>query len=76
MHFLMDIMRLLEQRPTMLLLEIKNALDCTISTTFEFGYPNLFSIVTSYSDIFYVHLGATLERSEISLVGNCECNLV
>lgn len=73
MQFLMNMIRLLEQRSPMLLLEIKNALDCSISTTFEFGYPNLFSVISTYSDIFYVNLGVTLERSEVGLVGNNEC---
>lgn len=73
MHFLMNIIRLLEQRAPMLLLEIKNALDCTISTTFEFGYPNLYTVISTHSDIFYINLGVTLERSEVGLVGNTEC---
>ncbi|XP_011292102.1 meiosis regulator and mRNA stability factor 1 [Musca domestica] len=75
MHFLMNIIRLLEQRAPMLLLEIKNALDCTISTTFEFGYPNLYTVISTHSDIFYINLGVTLERSEVGLVGNTELRL-
>ncbi|XP_065358412.1 meiosis regulator and mRNA stability factor 1 [Calliphora vicina] len=75
MKFLMNVIRLLEQRSTMIVHDIKTALDCTITTTFEFGYPNLFSILTAYDDIFNVNLGVTQERSEITLVPNSEMRL-
>lgn len=69
----MNIVRLLELRSAMILHDIKNVLDCNISTTYEFGYPNLFAIINAYTDIFNVSLGATQERSEITLVANTEC---
>ncbi|XP_013101916.2 meiosis regulator and mRNA stability factor 1 isoform X1 [Stomoxys calcitrans] len=75
MHFIMNIIRLLEQRSPMLLLDIKNALDCSITSTFEFGYPNLFSVISTYSDLFYVNAGVPLERSEVGLAGNAELRL-
>lgn len=72
MKFLMNIIRLLEQRSTMIVHDIKTTLDCSISTTFEFGYPNLFSILTAYEDIFNINLGVTQERSEVTLIANSE----
>ena len=73
MKFLINIIRLLEQRTVMVVHDIKIALDCSINTTFEFGYPNLFSILTAYEDLFNINLGTTQERSEITLVLNSEC---
>ncbi|XP_075149215.1 meiosis regulator and mRNA stability factor 1-like protein [Haematobia irritans] len=75
MHFIMNIIRLLEQRSPMLLVDVKNAIDCSITTTFEFGYPNLFSVLSAYSDLFYVNVAVPLERSEVGLVGNAELRL-
>ncbi|XP_046812509.1 uncharacterized protein LOC111675277 [Lucilia cuprina] len=75
MKFLINVIRLLEQRTTMIVHDIKTTLDCTISTTFEFGYPNLFSILTAHEDIFNINLGVTQERSEITLVPNSEMRL-
>ncbi|XP_017475841.1 PREDICTED: uncharacterized protein LOC108366075 [Rhagoletis zephyria] len=75
LKFLLSIIRLLEKRTTVLLTEIKNALECGITTTFEFGFPNLFSVVSAYTDIFVVNAGLTQERSEISLQPNCELHM-
>lgn len=75
MKFLMSIIRLLEQRPTMMLHEIKNALDCSISTTFEFGYPNLYTLLSAYPDIFCLTLGVSQERSEVTLLASTEMRL-
>ncbi|KAH8361199.1 hypothetical protein KR200_006410, partial [Drosophila serrata] len=72
MKFLMNIVRLLEQRPNMYVYEIRSALECGLTTTFEFGFPNLYSIIAAYDDIFTINNGPTQERSDVTLNNNCE----
>lgn len=68
----MKIVRLLEQRPNIYLYEIKSALECGLTTTFEFGFPNLYSLVAAHDDIFTINNGPTQERSDVTLNANCE----
>ncbi|XP_053961147.1 uncharacterized protein LOC128865143 isoform X1 [Anastrepha ludens] len=75
LKFLLSIIRLVEKRNTVLLTEIKSTLHCNITTTFEFGFPNLFSVLAAHNDIFVVNVGLTQERSEVSLHPNCELHL-
>ncbi|KAH8338906.1 hypothetical protein KR059_006256, partial [Drosophila kikkawai] len=75
MKFLMNIVRLLEQRPNMYVYEIRGALECSLTTTFEFGFPNLYSLVAAYDDIFTINNGPTQERSDVTLTVNCELRL-
>ncbi|XP_022223062.2 meiosis regulator and mRNA stability factor 1 isoform X2 [Drosophila obscura] len=75
MRFLMSIVRMLEQRPSMYLYEIKSGLDCGLSTTFEFGFPNLYSVVAAHEDLFTINKGPTQERSDVSLNVNCALRL-
>ncbi|EDW99411.1 meiosis regulator and mRNA stability factor 1 isoform X1 [Drosophila yakuba] len=72
MRFLIAIVRMLEQRPSMYLYEIKNGLNCGLSTTFEFGFPNLYSVITAHKELFRINNGPTQERSEVSISTNCE----
>jgi len=72
MKFIIAIVRMLEQRPSMYLYEIKNGLNCGLSTTFEFGFPNLYSVVAAHKDLFSINNGPTQERSEVSINMNCE----
>ncbi|XP_030377881.1 meiosis regulator and mRNA stability factor 1 [Scaptodrosophila lebanonensis] len=74
-RFLMSIVRLLEQRPSMYLHEIKSALECGIATTFEFGFPNLYSVIAAHEDLFTINNGPTQERSDVSLNVNCDLRL-
>ncbi|XP_026838680.1 meiosis regulator and mRNA stability factor 1-like isoform X1 [Drosophila erecta] len=72
MRFLIAIVRMLEQRPSMYLYEIKNGLSCGLSTTFEFGFPNLYSVIAAHKDLFRINNGPTQERSEVSINTKCE----
>ncbi|XP_032570485.1 meiosis regulator and mRNA stability factor 1 isoform X1 [Drosophila sechellia] len=72
MKFIIAIVRMLEQRPSMYLYEIKNGLNCGLSTTFEFGFPNLYSVIAAHKDLFRINNGPTQERSEVSINMNCE----
>ncbi|XP_017152641.1 meiosis regulator and mRNA stability factor 1 [Drosophila miranda] len=75
MRFLISIVRMLEQRPSMYLYEIKSGLDCGLSTTFEYGFPNLYSVVAAHEDLFTINKGPTQERSDVSLNVNCELRI-
>nr|XP_032293408.1 meiosis regulator and mRNA stability factor 1 isoform X2 [Drosophila virilis] len=75
MRFLVSIVRLLEQRPNMYLYELKSALDCGLTTTFEFGFPNLYSVIVAHDDLFTINMGPTQERSDVALNVNCELRL-
>ncbi|KAH8376689.1 hypothetical protein KR093_000896, partial [Drosophila rubida] len=72
MRFLVSLVRLLEQRPSMYLHELKSALDCSLTTTFEFGFPNLYTVIVAHDDLFTINNGPTQERSDIALNVNCE----
>uniref|UniRef100_A0A6P4EIX2 Meiosis arrest female protein 1 n=1 Tax=Drosophila rhopaloa TaxID=1041015 RepID=A0A6P4EIX2_DRORH len=72
MRLIIAIVRMLEQRSRMNLCEIKNALNSGLAFTFEFGYPNLYSVIAAHEDLFTVNNGPTQERCEISLNVNCE----
>ncbi|XP_016949240.2 uncharacterized protein LOC108023981 isoform X2 [Drosophila biarmipes] len=72
MRFLITIVRMLEQRPGMYLHEIKKSLNIGLATTFEFGFPNLYSMIAAYKDLFTVIKGQTQERANISLTFDCE----
>lgn len=72
MRFLISLVNLLEQRPSMYLYELKTALDCGLTTTFEFGYPNLYAVIVAHDDLFTINAGHTQERSEVALNVHCE----
>ncbi|XP_055853020.1 meiosis regulator and mRNA stability factor 1 isoform X2 [Episyrphus balteatus] len=67
MKFLMGVIQFIEHR-TMLLSEIKNALNVDYINCFQYGFPNLYTILRAYPDVFSVNTGQTQERSEISLI--------
>ncbi|KAH8263710.1 hypothetical protein KR044_012743, partial [Drosophila immigrans] len=72
MRFLVSLVRLLEQRPSMYLHELKTALDCSLTTTFEFGFPNLYTVIVAHDELFTINNGPTQERSDVALNVNCE----
>ncbi|XP_070075597.1 meiosis regulator and mRNA stability factor 1 [Drosophila takahashii] len=72
MRLVIVIVRLLEQRLSMYLYEIKNVLNIGLTTTFEYGFPNLYSVIEAHDDIFTVNNGQTQEISEVSLTVSCE----
>ncbi|XP_055908244.1 meiosis regulator and mRNA stability factor 1 [Eupeodes corollae] len=67
MKFIMGVIQFIEHR-TMLLSEIKNALNVECINCFQYGFPNLYTILRAYPDVFSVNTGQTQERSEISLI--------
>ncbi|XP_017085652.2 meiosis regulator and mRNA stability factor 1 [Drosophila eugracilis] len=72
MRFLIKIVHMLELRPSMQLYEIKNGLESGLTATFEFGFPNLYSVIVAHEELFTVKIGSTQERSLVSLNNKCE----
>lgn len=75
MTFLLSVIYLLEERGPLSILELKTALGCSLQTTFEFGFANLYTLLKSYGDIFSLKVAATQERCQVSLVSNTESEL-
>lgn len=75
MKFLMHVVNILEQKKTMNVSEIKSVMKLSLTTTFNFGYPNLSSMVQAFSDIFIVGgMDKSLnERSDVLLNPDCPC---
>lgn len=49
----------------------------SLSTTFNFGFPNLSSLIQSFPDIFSVSSEKSLnERSDVRLNPDCPCKLI
>ncbi|XP_037959686.1 meiosis regulator and mRNA stability factor 1 [Teleopsis dalmanni] len=71
-NFIMDIVALLEQRKMMTVYELKSALNCNLTTTFEFGYPSVYALVNAYLDIFSASISSSQDRCEVTLVSNCK----
>lgn len=77
MKFLMHISNLLEQRKVMNVQEIKSTLKLSLTTCFNFGHPNLASVVQAFPDIFSSTSrvsGNVNDRSEIELNPECPFN--
>ncbi|KAH8269879.1 hypothetical protein KR026_009584, partial [Drosophila bipectinata] len=72
LKFLISIVRILEHRQKMHLNEIKNSLKCGLSTTFEFGFPNLYELLSAYEDLFTLDFGSSHDRCIVSLKADCE----
>ncbi|XP_001965864.4 meiosis regulator and mRNA stability factor 1 isoform X2 [Drosophila ananassae] len=75
LRFLVSIVRILEHRRSMHLHEIKKSLKCGLGATFEFGFPNLYELLSAYEDLFTLDYGASHERCNVSLNANCELRL-
>ncbi|KAL9929562.1 meiosis regulator and mRNA stability factor 1-like protein isoform 1-T3 [Glossina fuscipes fuscipes] len=73
--FLMSIVCLLESKSSMTVLEIKSVLDCDIQTISQYGYPSLYSLITSHTDIFNAGPIPTQEKAVVTLVKNTEMHL-
>lgn len=70
MRFVVRIVQVLKQRSPISLFDLKNTLHITLCTCFEFGYPNISSLIGAFPDIFvsnnYLH-----ERADIELNRDC-----
>ncbi|KAG5678345.1 putative Meiosis regulator and mRNA stability factor 1 [Polypedilum vanderplanki] len=73
MKFIMHIVNVLEQRKVMNVQEIKSMMKLNLSTCFNFGHPNLSSLLQAFPDIFKTtNNGVNLhERSDVELNSDC-----
>lgn len=65
--FILRIIGVLEMMNAISVAEIKSILNIGIVDCFEFGYPNLTSLLQSFSDIFFTSSLPITELSEITL---------
>lgn len=70
MRFVVRIVQVLKQRSPISLFDLKNTLNMSLYTCFEFGFPNISSLIGAFPDIFvsnnYLH-----ERADIELNRDC-----
>lgn len=70
MRFVVRIVQVLKQRSPISVFDLKNSLNISLCTCFEFGYPNISSLIGAFPDIFvsnnYLH-----ERADIELNRDC-----
>ena len=79
MKLLLHIANVLEQKKKMNIQEIKSIVKIGFNTTFNFGFPNISSLIEAYPDIFVILTGcgagekASNERCEFELNPSCPC---
>lgn len=81
MKFFIHAVNVLESRKKMNVQEIKSAMKLNLSTTFNFGFPNVSTLFQAYPDIFNVTVSGTVEkhlheRSDVEVVPDCPCKLL
>ncbi|XP_035774817.1 meiosis regulator and mRNA stability factor 1-like [Anopheles albimanus] len=74
MKFVVRMVQVLKQQAPITMYDLKQTLNVSLGTCFEFGYPNLSSVINAFADVFNAaNLPYLNERSEIDL--NRECIL-
>lgn len=74
MKFMMHVVNLLEQKKTMNVQEIKSMMKLNLTSTFNFGFPNVSSLLHAYSDIFAIVGDKNIhDRCEVELNPSCPC---
>lgn len=81
MKFFIHAVNVLESRKTMNVQEIKSVMKLNLSTTFNFGFPNISTLFQGYPDIFTVATGGAAEkhlqeRSDIEVNPDCPRKLL
>lgn len=76
MKFLVHVVNILEHRTKISIQEIKSIMKLNVSTTFNFGYPNVSSLIQAFPDIFKVEASVVgekscVERIEIEVKPEC-----
>ncbi|XP_053662994.1 meiosis regulator and mRNA stability factor 1 [Anopheles marshallii] len=72
MKFVMRMVQVVKQRTSISVYDLKLALNVSLGTCFEFGYPNLVAVLNAFSDVF-VAANATYinDKSDIELNRDC-----
>lgn len=77
MKFLFHVVNVLEQKKRMNVQEIKSLMKLSLNSTFNFGFPNVSSLIEAYPDVFDVNTGSASgekvphERYDIELNAAC-----
>uniref|UniRef100_A0A182MZE3 HTH OST-type domain-containing protein n=1 Tax=Anopheles dirus TaxID=7168 RepID=A0A182MZE3_9DIPT len=72
MKFVVRIVQLVKQRAPINVCDLKTALNVSLGTCFEFGFPNLVSVLNAFSDVFIASSSAYIgEKSDIELNRDC-----
>ncbi|XP_055549128.1 meiosis regulator and mRNA stability factor 1 [Wyeomyia smithii] len=71
MKFIVRIIQVLKQRSPMNLIDLKHALNMSLCTCFEFGYPNISSLIGAFPDVFVASNNYVHERADIELNRDC-----
>ncbi|XP_058451515.1 meiosis regulator and mRNA stability factor 1 [Malaya genurostris] len=71
MKFIVRIIQVLKQRSPINLLDLKHTLNMSLCTCFEFGYPNISSLIGAFPDIFVVSNNYVHERADVELNRDC-----
>lgn len=70
--FIINLIKIFERKPVLNISDLKSMMNITVSTCFEFGFPNLSSMIQANPDIFKVsNTSIITERSDIELNPTC-----
>nr|XP_049465072.1 meiosis regulator and mRNA stability factor 1 [Anopheles coluzzii] len=72
MNFVMRMVQVVKQRPSISVYDLKLAMNVSLGTCFEFGFPNLVSVLNAFSDVFVASNTTFIgEKSDIELNRDC-----
>lgn len=70
--FIINLIKIFERKSVINISDLKSMMNITISTCFEFGYPNVSSLIQANPDIFKVsNTSIITERSDVELNPTC-----
>uniref|UniRef100_A0A182XZK0 HTH OST-type domain-containing protein n=1 Tax=Anopheles stephensi TaxID=30069 RepID=A0A182XZK0_ANOST len=73
MKFVMRMVQVVKQRSSISVYDLKLAMNVSLGTCFEFGYPNLVAVLNAFSDVFVAGGNSTFisDKSDIELNRDC-----
>uniref|UniRef100_A0A182P0F7 HTH OST-type domain-containing protein n=1 Tax=Anopheles epiroticus TaxID=199890 RepID=A0A182P0F7_9DIPT len=72
MKFVMRMVQVVKQRTPIRVYDLKLAMNVSLGTCFEFGFPNLVSVLNAFSDVFVANNSSYIgEKSDIELNRDC-----
>lgn len=66
-------MNVIRQRPGIFTCDLKRYIDGPITACFEFGYPNLLSVLKQFPDIFILYRDVPLSKDNFKVKLNEDC---
>lgn len=70
--FIINLIKIFERKSILNISDLKSMLNITVSTCFEFGYPNVSSLIQANPDIFKASNSSLItERSDVELNPTC-----